>query len=266
MKSVIPYRFEEEDYEHTYILEDFYCTNPFCDCQHVTISFCDQDNKDNQITFLLNFNRTQGLMPNQPKPAQVQSEIIKGFVKNLPDELLVLFKQRYLEAKAFGEKEPRSYLTLEPGRYVNYFELSPRSDKYINFSHEDKKFFCEDSYELDSRIDNRDVKLMFYPFELDNKNQAPVFTYTYYLNEKQRSEEDGKLEAEKSDMLVALHQTFPDLYETLKKRYKEAKVVGEELLKSGPKTSVFEKQTKPNDPCPCGSGKKYKKCCANKLN
>lgn len=22
-----------------------------------------------------------------------------------------------------------------------------------------------------------------------------------------------------------------------------------------------EKKTKPNDPCPCGSGKKYKKCC-----
>ncbi|MDD1779799.1 SEC-C domain-containing protein [Enterovibrio sp. ZSDZ35] len=29
-----------------------------------------------------------------------------------------------------------------------------------------------------------------------------------------------------------------------------------------PKTIVFEKTPNRNDPCSCGSGKKYKKCCA----
>ena len=29
-------------------------------------------------------------------------------------------------------------------------------------------------------------------------------------------------------------------------------------------TQKKEKKTKPNEPCPCGSGKKYKKCCMNK--
>ncbi|SQD76665.1 PBPRA1643 family SWIM/SEC-C metal-binding motif protein [Moritella yayanosii] len=29
-----------------------------------------------------------------------------------------------------------------------------------------------------------------------------------------------------------------------------------------PKTTVVEKTPKRNDPCSCGSGKKYKKCCA----
>ena len=28
-----------------------------------------------------------------------------------------------------------------------------------------------------------------------------------------------------------------------------------------PETTRFEKKPKRNDPCPCGSGKKYKKCC-----
>lgn len=32
------------------------------------------------------------------------------------------------------------------------------------------------------------------------------------------------------------------------------------LLKT-PKTQVFEKTPNRNDPCSCGSGKKYKKCC-----
>ena len=29
-------------------------------------------------------------------------------------------------------------------------------------------------------------------------------------------------------------------------------------------TIIKDKKTFPNDPCPCGSGKKYKKCCALK--
>ena len=36
--------------------------------------------------------------------------------------------------------------------------------------------------------------------------------------------------------------------------------VGEELYEAGKKeTKIY-----PNDPCPCGSGKKYKKCCGRR--
>ena len=34
-----------------------------------------------------------------------------------------------------------------------------------------------------------------------------------------------------------------------------------EILLNPPKTVVAEKKIGRNDPCPCGSGKKYKKCC-----
>ena len=34
-----------------------------------------------------------------------------------------------------------------------------------------------------------------------------------------------------------------------------------EVLSNPPKTIVAEKKVGRNDPCPCGSGKKYKKCC-----
>lgn len=35
-----------------------------------------------------------------------------------------------------------------------------------------------------------------------------------------------------------------------------------ETLLNKPKTTVFEKTPNRNDPCSCGSGKKFKKCCA----
>jgi SWIM/SEC-C metal-binding protein len=35
-----------------------------------------------------------------------------------------------------------------------------------------------------------------------------------------------------------------------------------EILSDPPKTLIAQKRVGRNDPCPCGSGKKYKKCCA----
>ena len=215
---------------------------------------------------MLNFDKTQGQLPNQKKYTKVQSNIIKGFVANFPSELLVLFKQRYMEAKAFGEKDPKSYLILESGRYVNYMECFPRNNENLNFACEEAKFFAEDSYELDPRIDNRDVKLVFYPFELDEKNLKPIFTYTYHFEESKRADADSKIDAKASDILLGLNQTLPNVIDIFKKRYKECKSIGDDLLKSGPNVPTFEGELKPNDSCPCGSGKKYKKCCADKLN
>ena len=44
------------------------------------------------------------------------------------------------------------------------------------------------------------------------------------------------------------------------KIYKDKSFKG--LVKSAAKTTAGPKKLKPNDPCSCGSGKKYKKCCA----
>ena len=59
--------------------------------------------------------------------------------------------------------------------------------------------------------------------------------------------------AAKADWLYELPQ-WKDIYseEELKKLYKEQKESG---------TIRKEKKIGRNDPCPCGSGKKYKKCC-----
>ena len=49
-------------------------------------------------------------------------------------------------------------------------------------------------------------------------------------------------------------------------REQVAQVTGTNKDESGPKKSVqrTEKKIYPNDPCPCGSGKKYKQCCGRK--
>jgi SWIM/SEC-C metal-binding protein len=42
---------------------------------------------------------------------------------------------------------------------------------------------------------------------------------------------------------------------------KQEDVTDLDLLLNPPKTVIAEKKFGRNEPCPCGSGKKYKKCC-----
>ncbi|MDD3279307.1 MAG: preprotein translocase subunit SecA [Lachnospiraceae bacterium] len=74
-----------------------------------------------------------------------------------------------------------------------------------------------------------------------------------------------------NDMLGSIQQdTLRLLYhvrvEEKLEREQVAKVTGTNKDDSGPKKSVqrTEKKIYPNDPCPCGSGKKYKQCCGRK--
>ncbi len=260
------YRFEEEDFRSLYVLEDYYCTNPFCDCNHVTISLCDREEDDNRFSFLLNFNKTQGILPNQPELTDKQKGILKEFLSEVTDEMIILFKQRYMEAKAYGEKNPMSYLMFESGRFVNYMEMFPRAKQMLDFKYEEEKHFVEDAYELDPRNDGKSVQLTFYRFDPAQDRPPPIFSYTYYFNEKQRGEEEAKLEPTHAEILLQFIQYIPNLNEIFKERYKEAKQIGGELLKTSPSLKIEPHKVQRNETCPCGSGKKFKKCCGLKLN
>jgi len=61
------------------------------------------------------------------------------------------------------------------------------------------------------------------------------------------------------------HQdTFDDMAEYDDEEYDEKEIPF--YLNEKSKPIVNHEKTGRNDPCPCGSGKKYKKCCLNKKN
>ena len=160
--SLLTYRFEEEDYRHTYFLEDYYHTSPFFDYNYVVLYLRDQENLENSFAFQVNFNKTFNTIPDHPKLTDIQTQIAKGFAKNAADELIVLFKQRAVEAKAYSEKNPGTYLEFEPGRFFNYYELFPRNKEMLDFNYGSDQYFAEDSYDIDPRNDNRCLQLSFF--------------------------------------------------------------------------------------------------------
>ena len=65
---------------------------------------------------------------------------------------------------------------------------------------------------------------------------------------------------------ISVSYTHLDVYKRQVEREQVAEVTGtnkDESVK-GPVRRA-EQKVYPNDPCPCGSGKKYKQCCGRKL-
>ncbi|MDR9828979.1 SEC-C metal-binding domain-containing protein [Vibrio sp. FNV 38] len=87
---------------------------------------------------------------------------------------------------------------------------------------------------------NRDVKA--------GTTEAPVSVLV--------TSQERKIEIEQ---LAEKHNIVIDI--TLNSEAQESTIEFDTLLNK-PKTTVFEKTPNRNDPCSCGSGKKYKKCCA----
>ncbi len=125
-------------------------------------------------------------------------------------------------------------------------------------------------------LENPDEEVKGTVKELAEKYDVEVFTMTGFLDGINESlKEENPIEEMEEDTVVSLAFDKEKLYKNMvaakaewlyelpqwenifsaekrKKLYKEQKASG---------TIRKEKKVGRNDPCPCGSGKKYKKCC-----
>ncbi len=115
--------------------------------------------------------------------------------------------------------------------------------------------------------------------ELADKFEVEVFTMTGFLDGINDSlVEANPIETMEEDTVVSLNMNKELLYKNMvdakadwlyelpqwEEIFTEEKRA--ELYKEQRSSRTIRKEAKigRNDPCPCGSGKKYKKCCANK--
>ena len=76
---------------------------------------------------------------------------------------------------------------------------------------------------------------------------------------KKLDESKEKGECSEEEYNAQLERILVSGYETeIAERQTEVRLLTNELVK---KRKMFGMKTYPNDPCPCGSGRKYKKCC-----
>jgi uncharacterized protein YecA (UPF0149 family) len=71
-----------------------------------------------------------------------------------------------------------------------------------------------------------------------------------------------------STIRTAVEEQIPDIYNQMHKRHIKLKSIYAYCKKKhhAPKQDLQLPKVGRNAPCPCGSGKKYKKCCLNKTS
>lgn len=137
-------------------------------------------------------------------------------------------------------------------------------------------YFMKEKAIYEQLLSDPDTQVMGTVKELADKYEVDIMTMTGFIdgindflvtpNEIEEMEEDTQVNlvfdkaalykgmvAAEADWLYNLPQ-WKEIFdeETLKNLYHEQKIST---------TIVKEERVYPNDPCPCGSGKKYKKCC-----
>jgi len=176
-------------------------------------------------------------------------------------DLLEALHDRWLHAKGFRPRELRALdsRALGPGELVAWHELHPdqRRDLYLD---QDAVFLASEFYCVNPDCDCAQATIDF--AELLEKNRATSIGYVRVsLPDTQVIELSGpgtRLERLWSAFRVR-HKNLADRLATRKRRLAEiARVAFRPALPSDATQHVGR-----NDPCPCGSGQKFKRCCAS---
>lgn len=156
----------------------------------------------------------------------------------------------------------------ETDMMVGWDEIYPH-DPNLLLHAPDKKYWVIDSYCVNPQCNCKNMGLTFL-YASENKTQdvgGMVVDLNHFV--------PGQItpQSKSSTELTEMWKMFlaqPGIKKELGRRQKKMQKIGKELVKlktrtgSGkvPATSTSEKvKVGRNDPCPCGSGKKFKKCC-----
>jgi len=262
-------------------VEDVCCTNPKCDCKELILKFYEVT--DETIHSEL-FDITVDIDTWDIKNKKILRDdlpcenMIQEFIRDFDETSKVRIVKRFETFKKFNGaslKEDLNYDLLQQGVCMNYTEIFNDKEYYkFIFEYKGTNYRVLDQYCTNPKCRCNYVVLVFY--EYDPLSLSMDFCFAVRLQFK-----TGKYEVEeiKDDLgFKELKEVFEQFiqnlnttnFKILKDRYKRMKKV--QMIINDSENSTMKHSNMPgnenrrkkvgrNDPCPCGSGKKYKKCC-----
>lgn len=152
------------------------------------------------------------------------------------------------------------------GDTFSYYKIfGDRKGLVLKTEVNDKNYYIYDQYCMNPSCNCDDVILIY----TESKNKDSEFAIRLSLKKKKYEILDiyGISRRQVDELVKDSLEDSGEAIDLLKKRYKEMKEAGKAVLKgekekNGSVIKMREETPKRNDPCPCGSGKKYKKCCS----
>ncbi|MFH1998728.1 MAG: SEC-C metal-binding domain-containing protein [Planctomycetota bacterium] len=286
-------------HDSSFLMERFFCDNPDCPCTSLMLNFIEvpEGRKPDRggLSFRIDLDVKTWKETDPPTRTEKTARLVAEFLDDLTEEMKSELKAEYEDSRCRKERLKRLAdcrlppEEVEKGILVSYWDLATRDEEReasdrttfnFRFSHEDREFLAADIYCPKPDCKCNEVHLMI--VEREGTPEKPIIrdramvTISLKGRISVRKIMNGT-EREAEALATKCRDSEPDLLDLFKWRYREVKKIGKrslagrhaahatgkERVGKGAQKVHDEESIKAgrNDPCPCGSGKKYKKCC-----
>ncbi len=274
----LSFTFEKREYKgESYKGHYEICSNPLCTCQDVqfVVESIDENPSDKkQYIFFVDVFKKRIANRKDYALSAINRNFAQSFINELNEKQWTNFQSAFYSYKAhitkncnIRELNPRfSVQEIEQeGLMAGYQDIFPYGEA-ISFIEGDIEYFFDDQYCINPNCSCRDVALVIVPIRngkvLDG-NESPAVMYDY-KNKKWRPDRTSQVSSFSLDKIMSkLHESIPNISSILKERHQKLRLLYENYKRKNKISTrdISRKKVGRNDPCPCGSGKKYKMCC-----
>lgn len=286
--------------EHPFLVEATPCLELDCSCSIVTLALSELVPPGSPPPDRLKFSLRACLrtwVEHDPPPRSLEVEsLVREFLARFPTERIEELGEEFKRARSIERRLKSLSLSGPHDELVTYSDVIDErggvregvTDHSFFFVFEDREFLVEDHYCANPECDCQQVHLEFWErvHEIYPKRRVTIeqlvmaiFTLKGELKEVRFSEESASTT---KHLLRAWLRRYSDHFHECRRRYELIKTVGVRSFPSAPKPHGHvaankaaqsgdrplaidsKRQVRRNDPCPCGSGLKYKRCCARR--
>lgn len=254
-----------------------FCRNPTCTCGIITLDLVPAQDKDDTgecDPFRVDIDIYNKKLEddNKKKARQKDLQFARRFVEQLGvDDFKILYDIYYSHKNKITEERTPAEIDVnfvyeeveEESLMLAYNDVLPYGDN-LTFTLNGTQCIILDQHCLKPNCSCTETILNMFSVDEhgENGNELCVFSVDYKKKKWETveiSSSDVNIKTLKSDV----EQQIPDIYSKLKQRHLRLKAVYAYNKKRHytPKQKLQIPKVGRNDPCPCGSGKKYKKCC-----
>jgi hypothetical protein len=248
------------------------CNNAACECTELMISLVPSSKEnpspeDAVLRFTVDVGEKKLVSKDEAKESA--SEVVRYFDTGDWQTLWQTFsdlKREYtenLDADFAAAEFPMHKAIEAEGELVSYSEILPYGRKFFVESSEGA-ILLDEQYCLRRGCDCDRIAACFIPIKDGRQSGESAMAEVHYRTGKMTSSDQGSFTQTPIELFRVFLEMYPDLLKQFSKRHKQLTALYSNYRRSQTvtKPKVPSAKVGRNDPCPCGSGKKFKKCCA----
>ncbi len=254
------------------------CDNPVCTCANIYLELipmqfdCDsRSNLRNRKVEIDIDKRTLGYK-DKKKISKEDLKFSRLFLSKLNEnDYQLLYKNHFAYKNKISDNAPLEIIegyfdyqqVEQDGLMYAYNDILPYGDQF-HITINGKNCIIIDQYCLLPKCSCTDTNLDIMQIDkLGNTGKELCFVALNYKKKQWKLIDESPIPMFLETVRSKIEEQLPDIYREMQTRHKKLKAIYANCKKRHFSVNMEPKLPKPgrNDPCPCGSGKKYKKCC-----